>query len=207
MDDAGRQERVHGGILATVLRSGHTGDCDCQRWLDLHLPARDIPSKSLSPQAQAIIAMGPVGGSPYPALDDPEAWRRRAAESDASIVQMMGDRASQVSADVEEVELDGVRVYVITPHGLPSDDRRAVLEIHGGGFITGEARVAGSWGSTLSDSVGSAPGPWTTECHPITRTLRRSMTAWPRIGHSSVTIGPTRSSSGADRQEGISLQL
>jgi monoterpene epsilon-lactone hydrolase len=104
----------------------------------VHLPARDIPiPASLSPQAQAILTMEPFGGSPYPPLDDPEAWRRRAAESDASIVQMMGDRASQVPANVEEVELDGVRVYVITPHDLPTDDRRAMLEIHGGGFITG----------------------------------------------------------------------
>jgi epsilon-lactone hydrolase len=81
--------------------------------------------------------MEPFGGSPYPPLDDIEGWRRRAAESDASIVQMVGDRASQVRADVEEIDLDGVRVYLITPHDLPRDDRRAVLEIHGGAFITG----------------------------------------------------------------------
>ena len=104
----------------------------------LHLPARDIPvPASLSPQAQAIMAMEPFGSSPYPPLDDVEGWRIMAAERDASIVQMVGDRASRVPADVEEIELDGVRVYVITPHDLPSDDRRAVLEVHGGAFITG----------------------------------------------------------------------
>ena len=81
--------------------------------------------------------MGPVGSSPYPALDDTEAWRSRAAESDALIVQMVGDRASQAAADVEEIDLDGVRVYVVTPDDLPSDDGRVVLEIHGGAFVTG----------------------------------------------------------------------
>jgi monoterpene epsilon-lactone hydrolase len=83
------------------------------------------------------MAMEPFGGSPYPPLDDIEAWRRRAAQSDASIVQMMGDRVSQVPAHVEEIDLDGVRVYMITPHDLPNGDARAVLEIHGGGFMTG----------------------------------------------------------------------
>ena len=104
----------------------------------MHLPARDIPvPASLSPQAQAIVSMGPVGGSPYPTLDDTEGWRSRAAESDALIVQMIGERASQAAASAEEVDLDGVRVYVVTPHDLPSDDGRAVLEIHGGAFVTG----------------------------------------------------------------------
>ena len=104
----------------------------------MHLPARDIPvPASLSPQAQAIVSMGPVGGSPYPALDDTEAWRSRAAESDALIVQMVGDRASQAAADVEEIDLDGVRVFVVTPHDLPRDDGRVVLDIHGGAFVTG----------------------------------------------------------------------
>jgi epsilon-lactone hydrolase len=104
----------------------------------VHLPARDIPVPgSVSPQAQAIMAMAPFGSSPYPPLDDIEGWRTMAAERDALIVQMVGDRASQVKADVEETELDGVRVYVITPHDLPSDDHRAFLEVHGGGFITG----------------------------------------------------------------------
>jgi monoterpene epsilon-lactone hydrolase len=104
----------------------------------VHLSARDIPvPASLSPQAQAIVSMGPVGSSPYPALDDTEAWRSRAAESDALIVQMVGDRASQAAADVEEIDLDGVRVYVVTPDDFPSDDGRVVLDIHGGAFVTG----------------------------------------------------------------------
>jgi epsilon-lactone hydrolase len=104
----------------------------------VQLSARDIPvPASLSPQAQAIVAMGPAGGSPYPALDDADGWRNRAAETDEVIVQMVGDRASQVAADVEEIDLEGVRVYRITPHDLLGDDRRALLEIHGGAFITG----------------------------------------------------------------------
>ena len=104
----------------------------------VRLPARDIPvPASLSPEAQAIMAMAPPGNTPYPALNDIQGWRAMAAETDEQIVQMMSERASQVPADVEERELDGVRVYVITPHDLPGDDHRAVLEVHGGAFITG----------------------------------------------------------------------
>jgi epsilon-lactone hydrolase len=104
----------------------------------VHLPVRDIPvPASLSPQARAIMAMTPFDISPYPSLEDIEGWRAMADETDRSIVQMMGDRAAQVPADVEETDFDGVRVYVITPHDLASDDHRAVLEIHGGAFVTG----------------------------------------------------------------------
>ena len=69
----------------------------------VRLPARDIPvPASLSPEAQAIMAMAPPGNTPYPALNDIQGWRAMAAETDEQIVQMMSERASQVPADVEE---------------------------------------------------------------------------------------------------------
>ena len=105
----------------------------------LHVPAREIPvPQSLSEQAQAMLAMGPMFESePYPALDDLEGWRRTVAERDASMLTMIGDRASNVEADVEEVDVDGVPVYVLTPPGLAEDDGRVFLEVHGGGLIQG----------------------------------------------------------------------
>ena len=104
----------------------------------VHLPARDIPvPKSLSPQAQAILAVVPFELSDYPSLDDVEGWRTMVTDRDASIMAMVGERASPVPATVEEVDLDGVRVYVITPDDLADDDRRAFLEVHGGAFIMG----------------------------------------------------------------------
>ena len=60
-----------------------------------------------------------------------------AAERDAAIVEIVGARASEVPAEVEEIDVDGVRVYVITPHDLPRDDPRAFLNIHGGAFVLG----------------------------------------------------------------------
>jgi acetyl esterase/lipase len=81
--------------------------------------------------------MGPLDATEYPALDDKDAWRTMIADRDAFIVSMVGDRLSDVPADVAEEVVDGVPVYVVTPDDLPSDDRRAYLEIHGGAFITG----------------------------------------------------------------------
>jgi epsilon-lactone hydrolase len=112
----------------------------------LRLPARDIPvPASLSPQAQAIIAMGPVGAPAYPKHDD-AAWRTWIAERDAEFLSQFGDRASNIAADVDVLDVEGVRVYLVKPQGLPKDDRRAILEIHGGAFVMGGAercRIAG----------------------------------------------------------------
>jgi epsilon-lactone hydrolase len=104
----------------------------------IHLPAREIPvPASLSPQAQAIVGAGLFASTPYPPLEDANSWRAMAAERDASIVEMVGDRMANVPADSEEIDVDGVRVFRVTPHGLPNSDRRAYLEVHGGAFITG----------------------------------------------------------------------
>jgi monoterpene epsilon-lactone hydrolase len=104
----------------------------------LHLPARDIPMPtSLSPQAQAIIAMGPAMRTSYPPVDDIEGWRAMTAERDAAIVEIVGARATDTLAEVEEVDVGGVRVFVITPHDLADNDSRAFLTIHGGAFVLG----------------------------------------------------------------------
>jgi len=104
----------------------------------LHLPARDIPvPTSVSPQAQAIIAMQPSVGTTYPSVEDAEGWRAMAAERDAAIVDIVGARASAIPTEVEEIDVDGVRVYVITPHDLPGDDPRVFLNVHGGAFVLG----------------------------------------------------------------------
>ena len=120
----------------------------------IHMPARDIPvPASLSPQARAIVGMGPFAAVPYPTLDDIEGWRSLIAQSDAAMVELIGDTASQQPTQVDETEVDGVRVFALTPDGLPDDDGRVILEIHGGGFITGAGqccRIMGLRAATRS---------------------------------------------------------
>jgi monoterpene epsilon-lactone hydrolase len=91
----------------------------------------------LSPQAQAIIAMEPAMRTTYPPVDDVDGWRAMAAERNAMIAAIVGARASEVPANVDEIHVDGVRVYVITPHDFPGDDPRVFLDIHGGAFVLG----------------------------------------------------------------------
>ncbi len=109
----------------------------------LHVPAREIPiPSSVSPEAQSILALGSFGGEDYPPLDDLDAWRAMVAQQDELVASMIGDRGGAVPADSELIDVEGVPVYEITPHGVAADDRRVVLEVHGGGFVTGGGDLA-----------------------------------------------------------------
>ena len=83
-----------------------------------------------------MVAMGPFEAVPYPPLDDTDAWRSMIAEGDAIMLQLIGDSASEHPTTVEEIDIDGVRVYILTPEDQ-ADEGRVVLEIHGGGLIMG----------------------------------------------------------------------
>lgn len=104
----------------------------------LHVAARDIPVPAhLSAEAQAVLGMGRMGGPPYPEPDDIDGWRTMIAAQDAMVVLMTAEQTSRVTAQVNDVEVDGVPVYVITPQSANEDDPRVYLEIHGGGLIAG----------------------------------------------------------------------
>jgi epsilon-lactone hydrolase len=105
----------------------------------LQLPARAIPvPASLSPEAQAILALGPLdSGGDYPPLGDLEAWRRMVAEQDERVIALIGGMAAAYPGQSTEIEIKGIRAYEFVPRGWPSDDGRVLLEVHGGGFITG----------------------------------------------------------------------
>jgi epsilon-lactone hydrolase len=104
----------------------------------LHVPARDIPVPvSVSREAQAALARGPMVGNEYPALNDIEAWRSRRAESDAYLTPMLLARTATMDCKVDELKVQRVRVYVVTPNDLSADDRRVYLDIHGGALYMG----------------------------------------------------------------------
>src|SRR5258707_8339642 len=104
----------------------------------LEVPARVIPvPASVSPEAQAFLARGPLQVPENPALDDIEGWRQRVAAID----QMMRARLAESGAttpvgfQVGEISLGGLTVYAVTLPGLPSGDRRIYLDPPGGAFI------------------------------------------------------------------------
>jgi acetyl esterase/lipase len=114
-----------------------------------HLPARDIPvPSSISEQAQAMLAMGPLMPDvQYPPLDDHDAWRATIAERESTVLGFItaagrGSRAAgALAAPVDEIDLGGFPVYVVVPAGVSPDDRRVYLDIHGGAWIQGGGAV------------------------------------------------------------------
>ena len=104
----------------------------------LRVPARDLPIPThLSPQAQAQLALGTMSNPPWPAQDDIPAWRGMIAGMDKLGEAGLGMMVQGAAVDVEEIDADGVRVFVVTPHSLLADDRSVYFELHGGSLIWG----------------------------------------------------------------------
>ncbi len=122
----------------------------------LHVPPREVPVPSyLSPTAQAILAMGPLGlGTTFPALDDAEAWRAMAKESDAMVGPMLQAREDAFHGEVDELDIDGTRAFVITPADVAVGDRRVYLEFHGGGLTTGGGAICCTMALGSATSLG-----------------------------------------------------
>jgi len=92
--------------------------------------------------------LGPAADTEWPAFDDLEASRSLVRGQDKAVQQMMlatattaardGTPRSSAPAEVEDIEIQEVPIYVISPKGVPADDRRVYLDILGGAWIPGE---------------------------------------------------------------------
>ncbi len=111
---------------------------------ELSVPARQIPvPASISPEAQAVLAMGLLSPSTeYPPIGDVEAWRAMVSAQDEVVTAMLADQAAAIPATRERREIGDAVTYVVTPDGV--EDDRVVLEFHGGALILqgGEACAA-----------------------------------------------------------------
>jgi acetyl esterase/lipase len=120
----------------------------------LHLPARDIPiPSSVSPEAQAVLAMPPMEQVEYPALDDIDGWRAMIAAYDKTVAALLAERARSAPVTTEALDLGDFGVHVITPVGLADDDRRVYLDIHGGAFIYGRGDSCRAMGISSASRV------------------------------------------------------
>ncbi|MGB8363987.1 MAG: alpha/beta hydrolase fold domain-containing protein [Rhizomicrobium sp.] len=64
-------------------------------------------------------------------------------------------RASKVAADVEEAVIDGVRLFIVTPHSVAADDKGVFLDIHGGAFIVGGGECCRAEAISLAGDLGA----------------------------------------------------
>ena len=116
----------------------------------VHIPAREVPIPAhLSPEAQGMLAMGPMGGGvQQPAFDDLDGWRANAAMTDEMMLPMISMMVAGIEATSNELDVDGVRVYEAVPPGLPEGDQRVYLNLHGGGFVAGAGECCRIMGLT-----------------------------------------------------------
>jgi monoterpene epsilon-lactone hydrolase len=106
----------------------------------LKVPERIVPvPSSVSPEAQAYLAMGPFPSPPSPALDDVEGWREMIATTNRMVLAMFANSGELAPPgfQVEELDVSGIPVYEITPPDLQPDDHRIFMDPHGGAFIVG----------------------------------------------------------------------
>ena len=151
----------------------------------LHLPARDIPiPTSVSPEAQAVLAMPALPVPERPPVDDVDGWRTMIADHDEAIAALMAERASSGRVTTEERDVGGVHVYDITLDDLGAGDRRVYLDIHGGEFIFGAGEVCRAMASGTANRVGARV--WAVDyrmppAHPFPAGLDDCLTAYEAL--------------------------
>lgn len=101
----------------------------------LHVPARDIPDPAflsdvarnyLKPQSRTFS---------FPSIEDKDGWRNFVMMADQAVGESLPRASGLSTAEVEERDVDGVRVYDISVPEADPRSRGVVLDIHGGGLI------------------------------------------------------------------------
>jgi epsilon-lactone hydrolase len=106
----------------------------------LKVPERMIPvPASVSPEAQAYLASGPLPAPDNPPLDDHDAWKQMIAVIDKMVAVRFHEAGgpSAVGFQIEELPVGDATVFAVCPPGLDPGDQRVYLELHGGAFIMG----------------------------------------------------------------------
>lgn len=82
-----------------------------------------------------LVPFSPPMAEPYPDLGDADAWRRYVTAMGAAILPMYKALMAKGRFDVETLDIDGTRVFVVTPEGVDPDDRTTVFDMHGGALV------------------------------------------------------------------------
>ena len=96
---------------------------DPPRLAGVHLTERTIPvPKSISPEAQAALAVARPRRPPAPPISDKAAWRAYVAETNAGFAAMMKTATAALPARSSLSDIAGVPVYVGEPDTMPAAD-------------------------------------------------------------------------------------
>ena len=112
------------------------------------LAPRDTPARSLpvpdtvSPQVQRLIA-APLrqGWNTPPTTAD--GWKALASTGAAATAQSLPAIRERLRVRVEPAEMDGVKVFVVTPEDIPPENRnRLLVHVHGGCYVLNPGEAA-----------------------------------------------------------------
>lgn len=122
----------------------------------LNVPARSIPLPNhLSPEARAQLAQGTLSNPPWPTQDDIAGWRELIAGMNAMGEAGLGMMSQHIAAEIEEIDADGARVFVVTPEGVSPDDGRIYLDFHGGAMLWGDGESCRAMGKITAAMMGA----------------------------------------------------
>lgn len=112
------------------------------------LPPRDVPARSLpvpghvSPEAQALIAL-PLRQNWDRPPSTPEGWKALAEAGAAALAPNVPGMLERLHVKVERTTMDGVKVFVLTPDGIPPENRnRLLVHVHGGCYVLNPGEAA-----------------------------------------------------------------
>lgn len=120
------------------------------------VPAREIPvPTTVSAEAQAFLARGPMIAGPAIPHTDKDAWRAYVAQVEAVMTQVGAARAAAFPAEIVEHRLPNCTLYEVIPASLdPAQADKALLHVHGGAFIIGSGMSAAYTAQTHASLTG-----------------------------------------------------
>lgn len=98
--------------------------------------AHEVPvPETVSPALQQSIAKGlPLNWNQVP--KNAEEWRKAVSRSVKQVSAKVDVLARQLNVSIEESDMAGVRVFILTPSSVrPGNRGRLLLHIHGGGYV------------------------------------------------------------------------
>jgi len=149
----------------------------------LLLTERIIPvPASVSPQAQAALAMVRPAAAPFPALDDRAGWHAHIAGMNAGMDAMLRPAIMSLPASASLETIAGVPVYVCEPAEIPAGNQgKALVYFHGGGLVLLGGPPVELFGRPHRLAAASTPS--TIATRPTTPTRPPSTTASPSIAN------------------------
>jgi acetyl esterase/lipase len=127
-----------------------------QSMASMSVPAREIPVPStVSEEAQAFLARGPMIAGPVIPHTDKDAWRSYIEQVEATMTQVGAMRAKAFPAEIVEHALPDCTLYEVVPASLnPEHKDKALLHVHGGALIVGGGVSAAYTAQTYASLTG-----------------------------------------------------